>query len=306
MAELNPPAILILVENPDLARRLAAALGGTAARLWLDGDTVPLDQSIDVIVTDLGERRAASDRAERFLPALDQLAAASPAAVLGIGPIDWADVALPGSTSDESIQLACKLLAEIARLRAKHDMADRAGQRHRELAYTDPLTGLANRRAWNETFAAMESVPAAGQQGWCLAILDLDRFKQVNEAGGLTGGDQLLVEVAGALSASLRQNDLVARIGGDEFGVVLSNIAPREVAIVLERLRAAVAGLAPAKSVHPVTVRIGYAAVPPSEGDPTRLFATAEQALREAKRAGGNRVVAAGGNRDLTLSASGR
>ena len=183
------------------------------------------------------------------------------------------------------------LLGEIARLRAQHDLADRVGRQHRELAYTDPLTGLANRRAWDDALAAIRSAPVTEKHGWCLAIVDLDRFKGVNEAHGLAAGDQLLQEVAAALSAALRQQDLVSRLGGDEFGVLLSNVTPKEAATILERLRSAVARRSRSELTTDLTASIGYVVTTDGAAEPSKLFSVAERALRAAKRSGGNQVI---------------
>src|SRR5690606_14940265 len=104
-----------------------------------------------------------------------------------------------------------------------------------QLADTDPLTGLANRRAWESRLPTM--LARASQTGdtlW-LALVDLDSFKAINERGGMLAGDRALAVTGKALTASVRRSDLVARLGGDEFGVLLANIPAERVAGVLNR-----------------------------------------------------------------------
>ena len=275
MLALNPPAILLLTENPDVARRVATALAAVTDRLWFACDDVPGDISVDVVVTDL----PSVAQVRRKCPKLSLLAGdegAMSAAVLGVGTVDGADATLETPLVDESLKLACKLLTQIARLRAEHDMADRAGRRHRELAYTDPLTGVANRRAWDEALAAISSASTPHHGSWCLAIIDLDRFKEVNESSGLTGGDLVLVEAAQALARAVRQNDLVARLGGDEFGVLLSGVSLIEALAVLERVRAAIADAPVATSQPAVTASIGFACPSSAELGGAAVFEAAE------------------------------
>src|SRR5919206_2490615 len=106
--------------------------------------------------------------------------------------------------------------------RAEAELAARAS-RHRELvteairlAERDPLTGLANRRAFDRAMGDMQAAAAPG----ALVLLDLDNFKQVNDRLGHARGDEVLRDVARELRARVRASDLVARLGGDEFAVV--------------------------------------------------------------------------------------
>jgi diguanylate cyclase (GGDEF)-like protein len=290
MSELKPPTVLILTRHPKLAERLSSVLAGATDRVWHPADTLPEGEIIDVMVTDLATADDARRLTARFRGADAAARLFSYAAILGFGTIDWADVTLDASAPDESIRLACTLLGEIGRLRAEHEVVTRLGRRHRELAYTDPLTGLANRRAWDEAILAMHTAPVAGPYGWCLAIVDLDHFKGVNEAHGLAVGDRVLQQVATRLSAALRERDLVARLGGDEFGVLLECVTPDEAAAILGRLRQAVAARAALPVTTDVTASIGYIVVTDSAAGSDKLFTAAERALRAAKCAGGNRI----------------
>jgi diguanylate cyclase (GGDEF)-like protein len=104
-------------------------------------------------------------------------------------------------------------------------------------------------------------------------------------------GDEVLVRAAHALAGQLRREDLVARLGGDEFGILLHDVAETHTAAIFDRLRGAVAEQSAPEGFPQITASIGY--VPSADGstDADKLFAAAERAMREAKRAGGNRAV---------------
>jgi diguanylate cyclase (GGDEF)-like protein len=112
----------------------------------------------------------------------------------------------------------------------------------RRAASTDALTGLANRRAWEDGAARL--LAAAGRSGGPLtvAVLDLDGFKAVNDTGGHAAGDALLRSLASGWSAELRRSDLLGRVGGDEFALCLPGSDAVATAELLGRLRAASAG----------------------------------------------------------------
>ena len=162
-------------------------------------------------------------------------------------------------------------------------------------ALMDGLTGLANRRQCEESLA--DELSRVERFGGSLAIVvaDLDWFKDVNDRYGHPAGDSLLREFAMLLKESLRDVDLAGRWGGEEFLLVLPGTDLAGGAQVAERIRAALAGrmvLVDGTPI-PVTASFGVAAVPPAKTS-AELFAAADAALYEAKRAGKNRVETAG------------
>ncbi len=169
-----------------------------------------------------------------------------------------------------------------------------------ELAVRDPLTGLYNRRYFDETLerilAAHRRARLAGWRPLSAIVFDLDRFGAFNKEHGHQVGDQVLKAFAEVLTARFRASDLVARLGGEEFIVVLDD-ADLEAAIgVADEVR----GLLAARSVRAedgtdlrVTVSAGCAALDPSDATKESLLRTADVALFMAKRAGRDRVVAA-------------
>lgn len=174
------------------------------------------------------------------------------------------------------------------------DITDRkAGDEEREqllalseaMARTDSLTGLPNRRAWDEEL--MRELARAERYDYLVsvAMIDLDRFKAFNDAKGHAAGDELLRESANAWRLALRTTDFVARVGGEEFAVLLPHCPPGDAPHVLDRLRAA--------TPQGQTCSAGVAIWDRVEGADA-LLERADSALYEAKRAGRDRVVAAG------------
>ena len=112
----------------------------------------------------------------------------------------------------------------------------RLSARLRDLANTDSLTGLLNRPGFAVAAARQRAMSARRGEPLALAVIDLDDFKAVNDRGGHAAGDRLLVELAGAWTATLRPGDLLARFGGDEFILLLAGAQEGQVDSVLARL----------------------------------------------------------------------
>lgn len=168
-----------------------------------------------------------------------------------------------------------------------------------ELAERDALTGLANRRAFDAALAAAWSRGRREAAPVGLLILDLDHFKQFNDRYGHLEGDACLMRVAATLAAlALRPYDLAARLGGEEFALLLPDVDPSGAIAVGERMRAALHAMMLLHEGSPhgiVTASIGAASiVPVGPIDPRVLLAAADRALCAAKRAGRDRVSAGG------------
>ncbi|WP_082507079.1 MULTISPECIES: diguanylate cyclase [unclassified Duganella] len=163
-----------------------------------------------------------------------------------------------------------------------------------QLATRDGLTGLANRRCFDHTLLAEWQRALRQAQPLSLLMVDVDNFKQYNDAFGHVGGDDCLKRIASAVASEMRANDLVARYGGEEFAVILPNQSLKGAAIVAERIRCRIEALRlpnSGASQRYVTVSIGAAtAIASHEQQPAQLVATADAALYRAKHMGRNRI----------------
>jgi diguanylate cyclase (GGDEF)-like protein len=171
-----------------------------------------------------------------------------------------------------------------------------ANRRLRQAALTDPLTGLPNRRYAMERIEQEWAAANRNQRPLSLMMIDLDRFKLVNDTHGHDVGDMLLRQTALLLRKAVRTEDVICRLGGEEF-LVISPDTPLMAATRLgDRLRKAI-GDAPVvlgNLRYPVTVSLGVAERTPVMARYDELLKAADQVLYHAKRMGGNRVAAAG------------
>lgn len=181
---------------------------------------------------------------------------------------------------------------------------DRANTTIAQMAATDELTGLANRRSFNERLAAEISATRRHSSHLALIMADLDRFKTVNDSFGHDAGDRVLKGFADLMREHARQEDLSARWGGEEFVILLPHTTAAGGERLAERLRAAFAQ-EPCEGVDlPLSASFGVAQL--LEGETAdRLIKRADNALRQAKEAGRNRVVVASGE-SLSLSSESR
>jgi two-component system, cell cycle response regulator len=160
------------------------------------------------------------------------------------------------------------------------------------LARRDPLTGLANRRAFEEDLAREAARAARSRAPLSAIIVDVDHFKRVNDTHGHPAGDAVLAAVAARVGAALRRGDLLARLGGEEFGILLPATELAAAAELAERVRARVAAepVPVAGAAIAVTVSAGCAALGAGEADGRGLLARADARLYDAKRGGRDRV----------------
>lgn len=212
------------------------------------------------------------------------------------------ELALLGGAYDAMVDRIDAQQSELKK--ANEDLDMRVRERTRELfeanlklerlAHTDVLTGLANRRQ----FIAMSEIEIArahrSGRALSLIVCDIDLFKQINDGYGHAVGDKAIRHVAGRLLEGVRQIDVVARFGGDEFVILLPDIKLEEACVVAERLRESLSSagllLEDGREV-PITVSIGVATM--EEGDEAleALFHRADVGLYQAKGSGRNRVV---------------
>ena len=158
-----------------------------------------------------------------------------------------------------------------------------------ELSQTDPLTSLRNRRAFDARLEEEFLHARRYERPLSLAIIDVDHFKSINDEHGHDAGDAVLRGVAKIIGGGTRQTDFVARIGGEEFAILLPETPLFEALQFAEKVRSSIA--AQDVAGHHVTISIGIANIPHSGVSEMRyLFNAADQALYRAKNGGRNRV----------------
>jgi diguanylate cyclase (GGDEF)-like protein len=205
-----------------------------------------------------------------------------PDRVIALSDPKGADLAMSGDSAQESDSVERHLsgiAAETADL--ARDLARQANS-YKDLAYTDTLSGLPNRRAFEDRAARLRDFSDA--KPLAVLMIDLDGFKPVNDSEGHEAGDRILSSIARAIAGGLREGDFVARFGGDEFAALLPRTDLSQAHALAERLRARVQE---AGSGASVTASFGVAML---EGDVRRALLRADGALYEAKNSGRNTV----------------
>jgi len=294
--------VLLQTSDSAAAQRWAEMLAGLPARLLFGREDEYRLTQPEIVLTDQmpAADSAVGQQLDRQLPV--------GWVVMGLTPTRQpalTEVFLPADCSARELQLACRLLAELVRVLRVQRAIAAAQQQLAQEALTDPLTGLFNRRAWQLAVEGKqvgvfrwpsgpaESGPASERSLLCAAILDLDQFKHVNDAHGYLAGDEVLRTAALAVQTSLRQSDFVARVGGDEFALLLPVHEPASVLPIIERVRKSVPQRLIAAGQHAVTVSAGYCVLDSSGGSlwgrPDELLEALHAALRRAKQEGRDR-----------------
>ena len=157
-------------------------------------------------------------------------------------------------------------------------MQAREIERLTELAETDPLTGIANRRSFQKEIARRHAEQVRDGRTFCLMMIDVDGFKNINDMRGHLEGDRVLQTIASELSKNIRATDIVFRVGGDEFSVILPGVGLRQANNAALRLVSQSLGL---------SIGIVESTVSRPVED---LIQAADQAMYKAKKQGGNQV----------------
>jgi diguanylate cyclase (GGDEF)-like protein len=209
----------------------------------------------------------------------------SPEGVIGAYPalLRWALYSAVSSLG--SAWLILLLAHRIAAIEAERNLATR-------ISLHDPLTGLANRRAFDVFLLESFNLAKRHQHAMSLMLLDIDRFKSYNDEFGHPAGDELLKRISMLLSSQARETDLVARIGGEEFAIGLPETDLEGARVIAERIRAEVELSRLFRRT--VTVSAGVAAVTDETADTAMLLDACDRALYRAKAAGRNRISSPG------------
>ena len=258
-------------------RELTFAHGeGLAGRVWRDGE--PL------FVADIAADRGFAHREMAVGAGLRAALGLPLPARDGVRGIVAFFARSPRHHEPQLVTMMTTLSAQIARIIVILDEREDALGRLKRFAMTDELTGLGNRRAWNEGLRRELARAQRRRESVCVAILDVDEFKAFNDQHGHQAGDRVLQHIAAAWRTRLRSSDLIARYGGEEFAVAFCPKPIDAALAVLERLRDAMP--------VGVTCSAGLASWDLAE-DAEQLVGRADSAMYEAKRAGRNRTIIA-------------
>lgn len=276
---------IILAVEPDGSVRYASP--SISSLQNIDADIVLGCRTEALALEDDGEVIVSVYR--EMLASPDHAATAEFRMVKADGTIGWFETQ-GRATVDESgcVTGAVSILREVSRRKARELDLARA-------ASTDPLTGLLNRRAFDVALAHRLRLADIGNARGCIALFDLDYFKQVNDRHGHAAGDEVLKAFAMMLAGAVRDSDIVARIGGEEFVAFLADASVAQAEAICDRIRADLAAMIfLTRSETPLcaTVSIGIAPIATDEGQ-EHAMQNADRALYEAKNSGRNRVALA-------------
>ena len=289
-------SVLVVDDEPDKQLLLAFALRNEGYEVHTASDGVEglaavEEHQPDLIVTDVMMprmdgyemiRRVRSNPQTKFIPVIIQSAARNESSDVRLGSELGALGYLTDPTDLDLLRARARTLLE---LKQYLDSCQ-------EAAFTDHLTGLANRRRFERQLEREVARTERYGHPFCLLLIDVDDFKGVNDAHGHEAGDEALRRVANVIQSGTRGIDTGARIGGDEFAVILPETGLARGLEVAERLRAAISSLEVGEGQR-VTASIGVAELPTCARGGDELRAAADAALYEAKRGGRDRTAPA-------------
>lgn len=272
--------------------------GTTAMSTAPDGPTAPV--VVEVARTDVVVERAWAERGPVLVRALDPVLDST---LDGLLPDSRNVVVLPLTAEGEplgalaverggplGLKLPVRAVTMLNQYAANAAMAIRHARLMAEverLAKEDGLTGLANRRSFEEVLVREVARSRRSFEPLSLVVFDVDHFKRVNDSLGHQAGDDVLRHVAQVLAAAARDIDLVARYGGEEFTVILPNCSLDDGVRVAERMRS---GISVDRRLAGITMSAGVATLPTNAADEDGLIAAADEAMYTSKRAGRDRT----------------
>lgn len=262
------------------ASQSVAELTGRTADALIDVDAADLILDDDRRVVADSHRRALDDPGASFVVEFRALTTT--------GEAIWCESHTRGVTDDEG-----RAIGVVSQVRTIAHHKTKAAELSRA-ARTDALTGLVNRRAFDEMLDRRIEDVREGRGRGCCAVLDLDFFKQVNDRHGHDAGDRVLRVFAKVAAAAIRDGDLIARLGGEEFGLILWGADLAEAHRVCERLRREIADLSVATDAGGQVAFTFSGGIARIGSEPREaIMIEADAALYRAKHAGRNRLVSA-------------
>ena len=283
--------VLVVDDDPDKRTLLTVALqmAGYEVRSANDGEeglAAIESYQPDLVITDVMmpkmdgyelARRVRANPLTRFIPVIIQTAARNAAQDQRRG----AEVGALGYITDPTdIDLLLARARTLLDFKKYLDSCE-------EAAFTDHLTGLANRRRFERQLTREVSRTLRYERPFCLLLLDIDNFKKVNDTFGHEAGDEAIRRLSKTLQAGTRGIDLAARMGGEEFAVILPACSPTESLVAADRLRVSISEI---DAGVPITASARGATFPTHAPDAKALIRAADEALYESKRSGRNRV----------------
>jgi diguanylate cyclase (GGDEF)-like protein len=298
--------VLVVDDSPDKLNLLATALRleGYQVRTATDGEEALVAISSnppDLVITDVmmprmnGYELAEQIRGNpqtRFIPVIMQTAAGYRAEDSRRGSEAGA---LGYITDPTDLNLLLARTRTLLDFKAYLDSCE-------EDAFTDHLTGLANRRRFETKLEAEVDRTFRYGHPFCLLMMDIDNFKSLNDTFGHSAGDEAIRRIGRALREGTRGIDLAARIGGEEFALILVETGRDGGLEVAERLRVAVKTMPVPEAGH-ITASFGVAECPSSAQNAQDLLEAADNALYNAKRAGRDRVILVDGDKSNSAAA---
>lgn len=290
----EPTARIVTTPSQREHVTLSVLAGGSAGALYVLGtETISIGRDADnaVVLSDVGvsghHARIVRKRG-RFI--LEDLGSTNGTFVNGH------PITTPTELSDgDRIDLG---QASVLGVRYQDAVELEAAQKLYESVVRDPLTGLYNRRHFQERLNAEWAYAVRHRASIALVMMDIDHFKRVNDTYGHLGGDEVLRVIGAAVTAQIRAEDIAARFGGEEFIVLSRGLDLAQAVAFAERLRRGIAATKPRfqSTTIPVTASFGVAVMPADQpiADSAALVARADAALYRAKHEGRNRVCADG------------
>jgi len=287
-------SVLVVDDNADKLKLLEVALtmegyNVSTASNGMDGLAAVESYQPDLIITDVMmlemdgyelARRIRQNPQTKFIPIILQTAGRHAAEDVRLG----AEVGALGFITDPTdLDLLLARARTLLDFKAYLDTCE-------EAAFTDHLSGLANRRRFERQLEREITRTARYGHPFSLLMLDIDWFKQVNDTFGHEAGDEAIRRLAKTLQEGIRGIDMAARIGGDEFAIILTETTLDRATEVAERLRLAIKETE-ILAVGTITVSVGVAEAPSCAQTVRELLALADEMLYEAKHQGRDRVI---------------